>query len=681
MTQGSSIKNSEIRANINSRLKDFLNILPVAVYACDIEGYVTDYNEEAAKLWGRRPEKGKDMWCGSWKIYNLDGTQLPLDECPMAQAIKGEKPTAGTEVIIEQPNGTRFHVLPHPYPIYDDNGVLSGGINIVVDVTDQIRFRNLKKQTEEIIGTIQALKKSEERYHRMVSEVTDYAIILLSRDGLIENWNKGAENIKGYSEKEILGKSFRVFYTPEDQRDGLPDKLIQMAVAMGKVSHEGWRVRKGGTRFWGSVSITSLHDSEGHVTGFAKVTRDLTERRLNELKVERLNEDLRKKNELLRQSEERYHRMISEVEDFVIILLSKEGFIQNWNKGAQKIKGYESEEIHGKHFSIFYSAQDQQKGVPETLLAEAAKKGKALHEGWRTRKDGTTFWGSVVITALHNDEGALIGFTKVTRDLTEKKIAEDRLLATSLKLELKNKELERTNEELSSFAYISSHDLQEPLRKIQTFSDRILELEYQNLSEKGRDYFKRMQAGALRMQTLIRDILAYSRTTTSEKKLEMTDLNELLAQSMVELEVMILEKKAIIESDRLPAINVIPFQVQQLFNNLLNNALKFSKPEVQPHVVIRTEFVDGQIFKPAFPVPARQYCHISIKDNGIGFERIYEKKIFEVFQRLHARAEYGGTGIGLSICKKILENHNGMITAEGVPHGGAIFHVYLPVVS
>ncbi|MGC1244109.1 MAG: PAS domain S-box protein [Chryseosolibacter sp.] len=666
--------------NQHSHYGDLLNMLPAAIYFCDADGYITSYNEAAVTLWGRRPVPGKDLWCGSWKVYTADGQPLPLDQCPMARTLRSRTPVVGQEILIERPNGDKIHVLPHPHPIYDDKGNFSGAVNMLVDISHQRQSKAADSGKDELTSAVESLRSTEERYHRMISEVQDYAIILLSKEGIIQNWNKGAEKIKGYSQQEALGKSFRIFYSREDQESKLPEKLLSIASGEGHANHEGWRVRKDGSRFWGSISITALHDTAGNVTGFLKVTRDLTERRNNEIQAQEYAADLLQKNELLRQSEERYHRMVAEVEDYVIILLSTQGIIENWNRGAQKIKGYAAEEIVGKHFSIFYSPQDRDKGIPGKLLAEAAQKGRALHEGWRMRKDGSTFWGSVVMTAIHGADGSLIGFTKVTRDLTEKKLTEDRLLATTLKLEQKNKELERMNEELSSFAYISSHDLQEPLRKIQTFSDRVLEIEYNNLSEKGKDYFQRMQRGAARMQKLIRDILAYSRTTTSEKKLEYTDLNDLLAQSKVELEVLIMEKKAIIESSRLPELKVIPFQMQQLFNNLLNNALKFSKEDVPPRIVISAEMVEGEALEhsnPAYPA----YWHITFKDNGIGFESIYSKKIFEVFQRLHARNEYGGTGIGLAICKKIVENHNGVITAESSPDEGATFHIYLPVVD
>lgn len=661
--------------------KKLLDHLPAAVYVCDADGYITMYNQAAARLWGRQPEIGKEQWCGSWKIYDTVGIPVSRDQCPMALVLRSGKPVSGFEIVIEQPGGQKRSVIPNIKPIFDEAGGLIGAINMLVDVTDNIRHASLQKQTDDLADSTDALKRSEELYPRLTADVEDYAIIMLSREGVIQHWNRGAERIKGYAESEVLGKNFRIFYSEEDQRSGIPDHLVNTALTTGKANYEGWRIRKDGSRFWGGTVITAMRDSTGEVIGFSKVTRDLTERREQEARIERFVEDLKIKNELLRQSEERYHRMVSEVEDYVIILLDPQGFIQNWNKGAQKIKGYSADEIVGKHFTIFYSEEDKRNGIPKRLLSEAETKGKALHEGWRLRKDGSNFWGSVVLTALHNDNGDVIGFTKVTRDLTEKKIAEEKLRITSLTLEQKNKELERINEELSSFAYISSHDLQEPLRKIQTFSDRIMETEYERLSEKGRDYFRRMQAGAARMQKLIRDILAYSRTTTADKKLELTDLNDLLGQAKVELEVMINEKQAVIDQDPLPHLKVIPFQVQQLFTNLLNNALKFSRADAIPHVVIKVANIKSTDIPRSYHTIADDYYHISFKDNGIGFEPEYSKKIFEVFQRLHGRHEYGGTGIGLAICKKIVENHNGVISAESLPGQGATFNIYLPLVE
>lgn len=532
-----SVSRSQTTLQIPLQYRQFLESLPVAASVCDVAGRLIAFNEAAVVLWGRRPEAGKEHWTGAWKLFNLDGSPLALEHTALALTLKRGVAVAGNEVILERPGGERHHVISHPQLLRDENGLVVGALDVLVDVTEHIQYQLLKKQTDELSRMYEALKISEDRYHRMVTEV----------------------------------------------------------------------------------------------------------------------------------------------EDYVIILLDVNGYIQNWNKGAQKIKGYLPDEVLGRHFNIFYSDEDIRNDMPDRLMKKAAQEGKAVHEGWRLRKDGSRFWGSVVLTALHNPEGDVVGFTKVTRDLTDKKVAEEQLLATSRKLEEQNRELERMNEELSSFAYISSHDLQEPLRKIQTFSDRIVEMEYDRLSEKGKDYFRRMQAGASRMQKLIRDILAYSRTSTQEKKLEDCDLNLILHQSKTELEVPINQKKAIIESESLPILKGIPFQLQQLFDNLLNNALKFSKAGVTPHVTIRSRIVKGETVPPGPGPRSDRYHHIAVADNGVGFEPEYKRKIFEVFQRLHPRNEYGGTGIGLAICKKIVENHFGFIDAESTPNEGAVFHLFFPV--
>lgn len=518
----------------NLSFNDILGRLPAAIYTCDKNGYITFYNKAAAELWGREPETGRDMWCGSWKIYRPDGTHLPLDQCPMALALREGRPVQGREIIIERPDGERRIIMPHPDPIFDSAGRLVGALNMLVDITGQGETKTLleklvKKRTDELV-------ESEERYHRMIAEIQDYAILLLDTNGVIQNWNIGAEKIKGYTASEIVGKNFREFYTPADR--------------------------------------------------------------------------------------------------------------------------------------------DRQ--LPETLLNEARINGKANHEGWRIKKDGSKFWSSVVITALHDKANNVIGFSKVTRDLTEKKLNDDKLREQSRQLEAKNKELDKMNQELSSFVYVSSHDLQEPLRKIQTFSSYILHFEKDRLSPKGKDFFNRLDTTAGRMKTLIHDLLVYSRTNATQSGLTPTPLDTFLQGAKDELKELIEEKRAIIECDALPELNVIPFQFQQLFTNVLGNSLKYAKKDVPPRIVIKAGMTQGSSINDKAAIPDASYHHISFADNGIGFTPSNNQKIFEIFNRLHTKEEYDGTGIGLAICKKIAENHQGIISAEGKPQEGAVIHLYIP---
>jgi light-regulated signal transduction histidine kinase (bacteriophytochrome) len=307
--------------------------------------------------------------------------------------------------------------------------------------------------------------------------------------------------------------------------------------------------------------------------------------------------------------------------------------------------------------------------MAEKLLNDARVKGKSSHEGWRMKKDGTKFWGSVVMTALHDESKNIIGFSKVTRDLTERKLAEDKMKQYADQLESQNKELEQ-------FAYVASHDLQEPLRKIRTFNSLILEHEDDNLSAKARDYFARSISAADRMHKLIDDLLTYSRATRDTHKYEPVDLNIIVARIRSSYKE---DKKVTIESDVLPEINGMRFQFEQLFENLVNNGIKYQHPDNAPVIRISYGTVHGNEIKGKDLGVSSKFHRISFTDNGIGFDQQYADKIFEMFHRLHGRSEYSGSGIGLAIVKKIVQNYSGFITAESEPGKGSTFHVYLPL--
>jgi PAS domain S-box-containing protein len=517
--------------------RELIEGLPAAIYACDAQGRITFYNEAAVELWGRRPEIGKDLWCGSGKIYKTDGTFLPMDQCPMAITLKEGRAVIGEEIRVERPDGIRVNVLPHPRPLFDNGGRLIGAINMLVDVSE-------KKAREE------ALHESEAKYRRL---------------------------------------------------------------------------------------------------------------------SESLEKKVGERNATIRVSEDLNHKMIEEVEDYAILSLDRDGRILNWNKGAEKIKGYTEQEIVGKNFRIFYLDEDREKKLPEQLIEQAKSKGKAMHEGWRMRKDGTRFWGSIVITALHDDNHNVIGFSKVTRDLTERKLAEDKLRSHSQELEFQNKQLEE-------YAYVASHDLQEPLRKIKTFAN-LLQKSMGN-EEAMKMYIEKIDKAANRMESLIKDVLKYSQLSRHSDFFTATDLNKIIDNVQEDFEMLIEQKKAKIEHTRLPIIKGIPIQLHQLFSNLVGNSLKFTNKE--PRIKITNSEID-QDDKIKFPVLEQNndFIKIQFRDNGIGIAPEYTDQIFKLFQRLNP-SQYG-TGIGLALCKKIVENHNGLISVTSQPGEGAVFNIFLPV--
>jgi PAS domain S-box-containing protein len=351
--------------------------------------------------------------------------------------------------------------------------------------------------------------------------------------------------------------------------------------------------------------------------------------------------------------------MVEEVEDYAILMLRSDGTIANWNRGAAKIKGYSADEIIGRHFRVFYPPEDQQRELPESLLREAATRGKATHEGWRVRKDGTRFWGSVVITAIHNENNDIIGYTKVTRDLTERKLAEDQLRHYAELLEQKNHELQQ-------FAYVAGHDLRAPLNRIIRFGDLLGQKQHQ-LDEQGRDYLQRMQRAATRMAGLLDGLQALTRLDARPLDATVVDLNHVVSEVLEDLDAA--ARNADVTVDPLPEVRANPTQMRQLFQNLLANSLKFND-KANPQIAVESAPVKNETGAP--------FWQIVVRDNGIGFAPSEAQHIFELFHRLHGDLEYNGTGLGLALCKKIVERHGGTITADAVPGAGASFTILLP---
>ena len=518
MLNNQSQHNNSSNKQINLYQKMIEEIEDYAIIVMDENGIITNWNRGAEKIKGYTAD---DIIGKHFSIFYL---AEDLDKNLPAKLLK-EAETSGhasQEGWRKRKDGSKFWGSITITAIHDDDNTVIGYSKVTRDLTE-------KKRAED------NLKMSEERYHKMVAEVEDYAIILLDENGIIQNWNLGAQKIKGYHSAEIIGKSFETFYSSSDRKNGLPVRLLETARKHGRAVHEGWRIKKDGSSFWGSIVITALHGKEDQIIGFSKVTRDLTERKMAE-------DDLKR-------SEERYHKMIAEVQDYAIILLDANGIIQNWNVGAEKIKGYSADEIVGKSFETFYSIEDQKKGLPQKLLNTARESGKAMHEGWRVRKDRTKFWGAIVITALHSADGQIIGFSKVTRDLTQQKLANDKLKAYTRELEAKNSELEQ-------FAYVASHDLQEPLRKIQTFTGLLQERFHDEKFV--RLYLEKLDFSAKRLSDLVKSLLEYSKASRelSGKAHSHSDvnLNEVVSEVEQDFELAIPEKNARIILGTLPVI-------------------------------------------------------------------------------------------------------------------------------
>ncbi|MBI5075344.1 MAG: PAS domain S-box protein [Nitrospirae bacterium] len=361
--------------------------------------------------------------------------------------------------------------------------------------------------------------------------------------------------------------------------------------------------------------------------------------------------------EALNESRERLGLLIEGVKDHAIIMLDPNGNVMSWNPGAERINGYSEEEIIGRNFSCFYPQEYIEQDKPVQELKEAVAKGRFEGEGWRVRKDGARFWADVVITALYDKDGLLRGFAKITRDVTERKRAEDRLNETLT-------DLQRSNKELEQFAYVASHDLQEPLRMVASYTQLLAERYENQLDDKAKKFIHYAVDGAVRMQLLINDLLVFSRIGTRGRPPEPVEAYAVLEEAKNNMKMNIDEAKAIITNDVLPEVRADASQLVQVFQNLIGNAVKFrgtDDPKIQ--ISARDEGVEWLF---------------SVNDNGIGMEQQYADKVFVIFQRLHTKEEYPGSGIGLAICKKIVERHGGRIWFESEPGKGTTFYFTIP---
>jgi PAS domain S-box-containing protein len=504
------------------------------------------------------------------------------------------------------------------------------------------------KRLEGVLDQVKELKADP--FKLLVQSIVDYAIYMLDPNGFVTSWNAGAERIKGFTAEEIIGKHFSTFYTEQDREAGMPQKVLDTARKEGKFEGEGWRVGKDGTRFWASVVVDRITDAKGKLLGFAKITRDMTE--------------ARQAQQALLQAERGFRLLVQGVTDYAIFMLDPAGKVASWNSGAQRIKGYTPEEIVGEHFSRFYTPEDREAGVPDRALEAARKAGRYEAEGWRVRKDGSRFWASVVLDAIEDDDGKLVGFAKITRDMTEKREAQ-------LRLDESREQLFRSQkmEALGQLTGGLAHDFNNLLTAILG----ACELGLRNIDdpEKVTRMLEGVRGSAQRGASLTKQLLAFARAQPLEiKQVDLktffSDVTTLVRPSLRS------DIEVVTEiSDQLWPIDADAGALELALLNLAFNARDAMKHGGTLKISAHNEVLDGK------PEGLRgEHVVLRVSDTGSGMPAEVMDRVFEPFFTTKSFGE--GTGLGLSQVFGFAKQLGGAVVVDSEVDKGSTFILYLP---
>ena len=491
------------------------------------------------------------------------------------------------------------------------------------------------------------------RARMLIEAITDYAIYMLDEDGIISSWNPGAQQLKGYDESEILGEHFSRFYTEADREAGLPQRALETAAREGKFEGEGWRCRKDGARFWASIVIDPIKDASGDLVGYAKITRDLTERK--------------KAEEVLRQSEEQFRLLVQSVTDYAIYMLDPDGRVVSWNAGAQRIKGYLPHQIIGEHFSRFYVEEDRRAGVPQEALRIAARDGRFEKEGWRVRKDGSKFWANIVVDAIHAADGTIVGFAKITRDITERREAEHALQEAREAL-FQSQKMDAVGQLTGGVAHDFNNLLMAVLGSLELLRKRL-----PDDAKMMRLLDNAMQA-AQRGAGLTQRMLAFARR--QELKPVALDVPRLV-RDMTDLLRSSLGPTVEIEADFPEGLHKVLADQNQLELAILNLAVNardampkggsifFSARE--ENVVAASDLKDGR------------YVCLSVTDEGTGMDETTLARALEPF--FTTKGVGKGTGLGLSMVHGMTQQSGGKLVVKSRVGKGTTAELWLPVAA
>ena len=611
-----------------ARYRSLLEASPDAMVVVSPKGEIVLLNAQAEKQFAYRRDEllGQDVKSiipeGFAERLIADGTRTAAEA--LAQQIG-----TGIELNGRRKDGSQFPIEIMLSPLESAEGTLVTAA--IRDVTDH---KNAEKH----------LAQMEARYRGLLEAAPD-AMVVVNRNGEIVLLNVQAEKQFGYRRDELLGRKVKSIIPEGFAERLIADGTRTAAEALAQQIGTGIELngrRKDGSEFPIEIMLSPLESAEGILVTAA--IRDITERKRIE--------------DALRDSEERFRLMASGIKDYANVMLDPEGFIVSWNEGGERLKGFRAEEIVGQHFSRFYSAEDIRKGLPAMELKQAKETGRFEGEGWRVRKDGSRFLANIVITALRDEKGKLRGFGKITRDITERRRAEEHLTKTM-------EDLKRSNEELGQFAYVASHDLQEPLRMVASYTQLLAQRYKGRLDSDADEFIAFAVDGCNRMQGLIQDLLSYSRAGANAEPLREISCEGALEKTLRNLRPTIQDSGATVTHDALPTIMTDETQLVQVFQNLIANAIKYHGAEPPlVHVSATRNSGNEWVF--------------SVRDNGMGMEPQYFERIFILFQRLHGQKEFAGTGIGLAMCKKIVDRLGGRIWVESQPAKGSTFYFALP---
>lgn len=633
------------------RLREALLVASTGTWKIDLSTGIDTRDASLNKMLGLDPVETQIPLQDSFtRIHPADKTRM---QAALDRAI-AERGAYHEELRVFLPDGRLRWIKDRGQVIADENGEPLYIIGAAIDITEE-------KEREE------ALKINEERF-RGVFDNAQVGMVMLNLNGKFLRVNPKACEIFGYNEDELLEMDMLSITHPAFRSESMAQVKEVILGQRGGFVMEKKYLRKDGTDFWGQVSVSVVRNLTEHASHLVAIVTNIHDRKLAE-------ESLKMQAQVLESMDEG------------VSVSDETGLILYTNSAEDTMFGYEPGELLGQHVTVqnAYSAEENERIVAD-VIHHLKTQGFWNGEWHNRRKDGSHFYTYSHISAISLGEKQV--FVCVQRDITEEKrykeflqhsaeVLEQRVQDRTRELKEAAEKLERSNEELEQFAYITSHDLQEPLRKIKTFANRVADELSGTASETVYSHLSKVISSAERMSALIRDLLDYS--TLKEKREGPTQvaLNDVLKEVLTDFEVLIAQKGAVVEADPLPTVSGIALQLNQLFFNLIGNSLKFSKPEEPPRIRIsahRVEAAEALELK----LKEQPYWSLEFRDNGIGFNPKYSEQIFEIFQRLNSRDRFAGTGIGLALSKRVVDNHNGLIIAQSAEGQGATFTVYLP---